>query len=221
MPGAIGCIGECYVSIHCPPHKVPLTNKNRYDSPSVTVQAVCDHKKKFLDVTVGNPSRIHDSRIFRKTGLARKLLRVCTGDFHILGDATYPLRKFLLTPFHNSVILTPSQIAFNTKVSATRVRIEDAFVDLKARFRQLSNVDFFIVDKVRKFILACCVLHNLCIDSGDTTVPPVTNNEATNTEWHGLPVDESERHGPLMARETTHCCQGEQKRERVMQAMDL
>lgn len=38
---------------------------------------------------------------------------------------------------------------------------------MKNRFRQLMRLDFFRVERMSKFVLACCTLHNLCIDLGD------------------------------------------------------
>lgn len=49
----------------------------------------------------------------------------------------------------------------------TRVLIENSFGLLKSRFRQLLQVDIHDVDKITKFIISCCVLHNMCIDMED------------------------------------------------------
>lgn len=38
---------------------------------------------------------------------------------------------------------------------------------LKGRFQQLNRLDFIKEDTMVKFILACCTLHNLCIDNND------------------------------------------------------
>lgn len=56
---------------------------------------------------------------------------------------------------------------FNKKFFATRVLIENAFGLLKGRFRQLIEINMHNVDKISKFIISCCVLHNLCIDNND------------------------------------------------------
>ena len=70
----------------------------------------------------------------------------------------------MLTPYRNLGNLTPQETLYNQKFSRTRVRIENAFGLLEARFRQLRyNVDMHKVPKMSKFIIACCVLHNLCI----------------------------------------------------------
>jgi DDE superfamily endonuclease len=56
---------------------------------------------------------------------------------------------------------------YNHKLSATRVRIENAFGILKGRFNQLRYLKFFNVKKISAFVKACCVLHNICIDLKD------------------------------------------------------
>lgn len=56
---------------------------------------------------------------------------------------------------------------YNLRFSQTRVRIENAFGMLKSRFRQIMRLDFHEIATMAKFVLACCTLHNLCIDNGD------------------------------------------------------
>lgn len=41
---------------------------------------------------------------------------------------------------------------------------------LKQRLWQLRYVEFTNVDKITKFVVACCVLHNMCLDGGDFDV---------------------------------------------------
>ncbi|KAH7994258.1 hypothetical protein HPB51_026444 [Rhipicephalus microplus] len=94
-----------------------------------------------------------------------------------------PASRYLITPFRNYGHLDARQRAFNYHFSATRVKIENAFGDLKARFRQLLHLDFLFVDKMNKFIIACCVLHNMCINCGDVDVPPYIDDE--HAPWNG------------------------------------
>ena len=118
-------------------------------------------------IWTGAPSRIHDSRIFSLSFLWGELSKICNDTFHLLGDSAYPNIKELLVPFKHNQILTAIQRNYNYRLSSTRVVIENAFGILKQRFRQLIMLDFHTVNKITKFILSCCVLHNLCIDSGD------------------------------------------------------
>jgi len=88
-------------------------------------------------------------------------------NYHLLGDAAYPLKKYLLTPYRDYGNLTVVQQNYNHKLSTTRVKIENAFALLKQRFRQLMFLEFITVKRSANFIISCCVLHNLCIMNND------------------------------------------------------
>ncbi|KAH9378296.1 hypothetical protein HPB48_021778 [Haemaphysalis longicornis] len=112
----------------------------------MTLQAVCVHKRRFVDVLVGNSSKSHDSRCLRRSDLLKKLPGICQGDrYHLLGDAAYPLRPYLLTPYRDYGRLSKHQKEFNAKFSAMRVLIENAFSTLKKRFRQLIYLELHTV----------------------------------------------------------------------------
>ncbi|KAH7976128.1 hypothetical protein HPB52_008687 [Rhipicephalus sanguineus] len=87
VPGVVGCIDGCYIRIQCPENKIASTYVNRHHFLSMTLQAVCDNKRRFSDVLVGSSSKIHDSRVFRLSSLAKKIPGICQGGrYHILGD---------------------------------------------------------------------------------------------------------------------------------------
>ncbi|XP_075748160.1 uncharacterized protein LOC142814111 [Rhipicephalus microplus] len=169
FPDTIGCIDGSYIPVRCPAGKVRSVYVNRHHYPSLTLQGIWDNRKRFLDVGTGAPSKIHDARILRLSTVLKKLPQPCAGKYHILGDAAYPSREYLITPIRDYGNLNASDKAFNAKLSSTRVLIENAFGESKGRFRQLQRVDLTTVDNMTKFILACCVLHNICIDNGDSS----------------------------------------------------
>nr|XP_050050091.2 putative nuclease HARBI1 [Dermacentor andersoni] len=173
FPDTIGCIDGSYIPVRCPAGKVRSVYVNRHHYPSLTLQAICDNRKRFLDASTGAPSKIHDSRIFRLSNISKKLPQLCAGKYHILGDAAYPSREFLMTPIRDYGSLNASDKAFSTKLSSTRVLIENAFGQLKGRFRQLQRLDLMTVESMSKFILACCVLPNICIDNGESFHSPL------------------------------------------------
>lgn len=163
----IGCIDGSYIYVRKPAKKIRATYVNRHDLLSITLQGICDSKRRFIDACVGCPSRIHDSRIFSLSPISDQLQEICHGRYHLLGDAAYPLRDYLITPFKDYGNLTAKQVKFNLAHCQTRVRIENTFGILKQRFRQLMRLDFFHVERMSKFVLACCTLHNLCIKLDD------------------------------------------------------
>ena len=62
--------------------------------------------------------------------------------------------------------------SFNYKHSATRVHIERAFGQLKGRFRRLLFVDVVDSEELNALIVACCVVHNICMDYDDHSDDP-------------------------------------------------
>ncbi|XP_058819310.1 putative nuclease HARBI1 [Topomyia yanbarensis] len=177
FPNVLGCVDGCYISIRKPARKMAHTYVNRHDQLSITLQAVCNAKREFIDVDVGYSSRMHDARIFENSFISEKLPRICGQQFHILGDAAYPLREFLLVPFKDYGNLSNMQRNYNLKFSQTRVTIENVFGLLKTRFRQLMRLDFHSVERMALFVLACCVLHNLC--AGDHMATSESSNQST------------------------------------------
>lgn len=167
VPGVVGCIDGTYIAVRCPAKKLRSTYVNCHQYPSIALQAICDNKKRFLDVTIGHLSKVHDARVFWTSSFANRLPMICGTEYHMLGDAAYPLREYLLTPLRDYGNMPKQEKDFNKKFSATRVIIENAFPDLKQRFRQLLHLEFRGVDKITKFIISCCILHHLCIESGN------------------------------------------------------
>lgn len=151
--------------------------------------------------------------LFRTSSIAAKLPQICSvNKYHILSDAAYPIRENLLIPYRNYGKQARKERIFNAQFSGTRVLIENAFADLKNRFRHLMQLEFWGVDFSTKFIVACSVLHNLCIDGGDDSVE---EDEDDNT----LPVcrapdEDSPQEAALRKL-------GEQKRKAVLAQMDI
>ncbi|XP_063223145.1 putative nuclease HARBI1 [Bacillus rossius redtenbacheri] len=164
---SLGCIDGTFIPIRTPAKKIKSTYVNRHDLPSITLQGICSAKKEFVDVFVGPPSKLHDSRIFQLSFLSSELPALCESEWHLLGDAAYPLREWLLTPYRDYGNLTEAEKVFNRTHSGCRVTIENTFGILKQRFRQLMRVDVWTVDRATKLVLSCCVLHNLCIRGND------------------------------------------------------
>ena len=142
------------------------------------VQVVSDGEKRFLDVAAGFPGSMHDSRVLRNSTLYRGInnnellagptVRVGGREIKpiLLGDSAYPLSTWLLKPYPEATN-DPLEINFNKELSSARVSVECAYGILKGRWRILqkrldSNIAF-----ISQIIIACCVLHNFCIDAGD------------------------------------------------------
>lgn len=154
--------------MNTPANKIKSTYINRHDQVSITLQGICDAKKRYLDVVTGTPSKVHDSRIFKMSLISRRLANICEDRFHILADGAYELREWVITPYRCYELSTAARILFNKRFCSSRVVVENSFGILKKRFRQLKSIEIRDVDRITKFILSCCVLHNICIDANDT-----------------------------------------------------
>lgn len=87
---------------------------------------------------------------------------------HLIGDAAYALHEHLLVPYRHNGHLTQKQKNFKFCHSSARIAIERSFGFLKGRFRSLlTTLDMERVDLIPKFIIACCVLHNICLFKDD------------------------------------------------------
>lgn len=98
---------------------------------------------------------------------------MCTADYfpedsHLLGDGAYVLQKHVMVPYKNNGHLTEAQLNFNYRLSSSRTIVERAIGLLKGRFRSLlDNLPMTRTDLIPRYIIVCCVLHNICISHGD------------------------------------------------------
>lgn len=68
-----------------------------------------------------------------------------------------------ISEFLTMNFLFQAQKHFNSVLSLTRQVIERCFALLKGRFRRLKHLCMKRLDLIPSFILACCVLHNICL----------------------------------------------------------
>lgn len=157
--------------------------------------------------------KLHDSRTFTLSFISKNISNICqNGKYHLLGDSAYPIREYLLTPYKDYGNLTRSQRIYNKKLCGTRVLIENAFGLLKLRFRQLMELQFYDVKKMSKFIMCCCVLHNLCIDLKDSFDVEIIN-ELNHDEIFN--IDDPQVLGEIELKR-----RGEQKRNEICDSFD-
>lgn len=81
---------------------------------------------------------------------------------HLVGNAAYPLKKWLLKAFTDERRLTPEQRRFNSQLRSARTVVENAFARLKGRWRCLLKRNDVDVTFMPDIVTACCILHNVC-----------------------------------------------------------
>lgn len=87
--------------------------------------------------------------------------------YHILGDAAFAIRSWLMTPFRQTRNLARRERRHNQILSSCRVVIENIFGITKGRFRRLQYINTYSVSKAIEITTAACVLHNFCYLSND------------------------------------------------------
>ncbi|EPS58675.1 hypothetical protein M569_16135, partial [Genlisea aurea] len=145
----------------------------RYGFPSVLLQVVADQKKIFWDVCVKAPGGYDDATHFRDSLLYDRLI---SGDVvwenaisvqgqpvrpYIVGDCSFPLLSFLLTPFTYNRTGNAVQNAFDDALMRGRKAAEEAIGLLKGRWKMLRDMNVGL-NHAPQTVVACCVLHNLC-----------------------------------------------------------
>lgn len=126
---------------------------------------MCDHRTLITHCFAGYPGSCHDNRVFQQSEVAGFLNdeEKFPGNSHILGDAAYELHECLLTPFRDNGNLSERQKKYNYCHSAARVTVERCIGLLKGRLRSLMHcLPMSRVDLMAEYIVACCVIHNIC-----------------------------------------------------------
>ncbi|KAK3908404.1 Protein ALP1-like [Frankliniella fusca] len=173
VENCIGAIDGSHIFIEKPIDygRVYWCRKERY---SIVLQAVVNFDMLFTNVSCGDPGSYHDTRVLRRSELyniaEHQLEDLFPNGKFLLGDKGYigVGRNWIVTPFKDYGNLTAEQTDFNVRVSSTRVVVEQAFGILKSRFRYLRGImRLRDVHFAARLVVACCVLHNVCIRSGD------------------------------------------------------
>ncbi|VDC05609.1 unnamed protein product [Peniophora sp. CBMAI 1063] len=142
--------------------------------PALNIQVIVDHLRRIIDFDLGWPGSLVDVMLWKKSWIwEHRDLFFAHGEF-VLADKGYPSSPFVLRPFTQpEVDAAPRARArrmrrFNYLLSSARVRVEQAFGLLKARFPglKLFGTPTDIEDAYR-VIEALIAVHNFCIDIGD------------------------------------------------------
>uniref|UniRef100_A0AAZ1XNS7 DDE Tnp4 domain-containing protein n=2 Tax=Oreochromis aureus TaxID=47969 RepID=A0AAZ1XNS7_OREAU len=118
---------------------------------------VCDSLCHITNVEAKWPGSVHDSRIFRESGLCTLFERGAYNGI-LLGDRGYVCRQYFMTPFPDP---NPGpQTRYNAALAKTRARIEMTFGQIKGRFQCLKGLRV-APDRACDIIVACAVVHNI------------------------------------------------------------
>ncbi|KAJ8356291.1 hypothetical protein SKAU_G00190850 [Synaphobranchus kaupii] len=173
-----GSIDVCHIRV-VPPAGESQDYLNRKLFFSLQMQAVCDHRGKFLNVFTGYPGSVHDAQVLKCSDMYVHRQYPPQGWF-LIGDGGYPCIQdpiTLITPYREPV-QGPVQARYNGQLSRARGVVERAFRVMKTRWRSifLKALEFQIPFAI-KLINCCAVLHNLCINNEDLVDPDVSDHD--------------------------------------------
>ena len=149
----------------------------------MSVQVTCDDNGLLNDINIGIPTGHHDSWVFQRSSLFRKLLsnRFFPKVHHfvldhqhnrqqlvpilpyVVGDSAYPVSPFLMRPYaeRQTNPLGPEERHFTQQLSSARAVVEKAIRRLKGRWRCLEGLRHYHLPIQSKTVLSCAVLHNI------------------------------------------------------------
>ncbi|XP_018351932.1 PREDICTED: putative nuclease HARBI1 isoform X4 [Trachymyrmex septentrionalis] len=169
FPKVLGAIDDTHIRIQKPKeHAENYINRNGHYS--IHLQAVCDSTLKFIHCYAEQPGSMHDMCVFWLSDIPSMYTeKFFPHNSHLIGDAGYALQKHVMVPYdNNDNDLSEAQINFNERLCSAHVMIKEAIGYLKGRFRSLEDKLYMKrMDLIPEYIIACCVLHNICILHGD------------------------------------------------------
>lgn len=168
----VGAIDGSHVRIK-PPQQYRLDYLNYKGFYSLNMQAICDSNGRFLDIFVGYPGSVHDTRIMKNSSFYRARQYPPTG-YILLGDGGYPCLDTpvcLITPYKEPVN-GQIQGRFNYYHARARSIIERAFGMMKTRWRSTLFRALEVKPTFAPLVIASCAfLHNVCLDNEDLLEP--------------------------------------------------
>lgn len=180
FPNCVGAMDGCHIPIRAPHGKAIEYKKSFF---SVLLQGTVDHTGRFMDVAIGHSGMNDNAHVLRCSPLcdAMDAGRWVPGNPTItidgvqvppliLADATYPMRKWLVTPYTGTV--DQRQACFNRYHSGVRSMVERAFRRLKARWCCLALRLPVGEENIIPVISSCVILHNVCEQRGHNIVCP-------------------------------------------------
>ncbi|KAH7952848.1 hypothetical protein HPB49_001765 [Dermacentor silvarum] len=184
IPGVIGYVDGSLIAIIATKGDNKAAYMCRKGFYALNSKFICDAGMRILAVDALRPGSDHDAHVCRTTWLRRRFQEghIAKAGEHLLGDSGYPLEPWLLTPVPGH---PPAHIAegrYNTAHASMRSVVERCIGLLKSRLRCLQRYRALCYepDRAANIVAACAVLHNLCLDEGDSAFGQVDDDDSSN-----------------------------------------
>ncbi|XP_064293514.1 putative nuclease HARBI1 [Phalacrocorax carbo] len=163
FPGVLGLVGGMHVALRAPSENEPAY-RNAGNYHSMNMQVVCDAAGAITNVVAKFPGSCPNAAVLENSALARLLDGARPDGAWLLGDRSYPLKPWLMTP-----IAAPRGAAeerYNALHHRALAALRRTLALLRLRFRCLDKGRGclqYAPQKVCQIFLACCILHNIAL----------------------------------------------------------
>ncbi|KAK3920737.1 Putative nuclease [Frankliniella fusca] len=168
FPGVAGVIDGTLIPITAPSHQKQRYVDKNHDY-SMNVMIVSNHRRIIIDIYIGQPGSVHDTRVFRRSPLAHALFtrpELLGPNQNLIGDGGYTCTSKMLVPYTNNGHMAET-LLFNFKISQCRATIERTNALLKSRMARTQKLFCKNIITTNKHIAASAVLHNFILLQGE------------------------------------------------------
>ncbi|XP_050840201.1 putative nuclease HARBI1 [Serinus canaria] len=170
LPGVLGLVGAMHVALRAPADNEPLF-RNAANFHSINMQVVCDRRGHITNVVAKFPGSCANATVLENSALARLMEGSRPEGVWLLGDGSYPLKPWLLTPIAGP--RGAAELRYNALHSRTLAPLRRTLGLLRRRFRCLAGGGLqYSPPKVCQIFLACCILHNIALRRRVPLEPP-------------------------------------------------
>jgi hypothetical protein len=182
VPGMLGSVDCMHVAWKNCPYEWQGSWMGKHDSPTIVVEAACDHNLWFWHASVGYPGAINDINIFDLSTLSKKMMDgtleetdvmfaagndVFTKNYY-LADGIYPSIGRIVKTI--AVPLTAQERYFAGWQEVARKDIERAFGVLVRRFMGLKKpIELHQIHDIKDIMYICLLLHNMLVEERTTS----------------------------------------------------
>ncbi|XP_071525304.1 putative nuclease HARBI1 [Panulirus ornatus] len=179
IPNVIGCLSSIYVPVRVRLGREMGVNNIYYGDQFMKVLVVCGPQGQITHIIAQTYDAFHDWEIFCDSMLLTRLTTGEYGDVVLIVDETYPTHPYLLRPVDSPTF--PSDDQFNISHFIVRYLTHQKFQVIMTRFPCLTCGMEPLYPTNLDIVLACAVLHNVCLRCGtplpSPREPSMTQNE--------------------------------------------